>query len=332
MIAVTLDAAPAEYQAVLTSEQRVKGVVLKQADLEVAMNQHWRQIKKKGGAAAADEDEAEIIHSTITCYECHEQGHKANKCPKRRPGAGRGQGGRGEGHGGCGNGLCVLERVAYGVQRYEVSEKQDRSTPVLLLDEQRMCPMDIVGRRLVVGNKKAVDEAKQQRQERFDCNDVGELKEYVGCKVDVDRNERSVMLTQPVLLQSYVDEFNLSEGVFLRTPAIAGDVLMRGEVKDQVSAQEQKKYHSGVGKPLHMMRWSRPECLNSVQELSRFMQGVMQAHVKDMHRVMKCCVGTPNRGIFLKPNVIWDGNPDFSSSSQDAWIRTTPRTWRDAAV
>jgi hypothetical protein len=104
MIAVILDAAPAEYQAVLTSEQRVKGVALKQADLEEAMNQHWRQIKKKGGAAAADEDEAEITLSAITCYECHEQGHKANKCPKRRPGAGRGRCGRGEGRGGRGDG------------------------------------------------------------------------------------------------------------------------------------------------------------------------------------------------------------------------------------
>jgi hypothetical protein len=66
MIAVILDAAPAEYQAVLTSEQRVKRVALKQADLEEAMNQHWRQIKKKSGAAATDEDEAEITLSAIT--------------------------------------------------------------------------------------------------------------------------------------------------------------------------------------------------------------------------------------------------------------------------
>ena len=88
MIAVTLDAAPAERQAALTSEQRNKGAALKEADLEDAMNQHWRQIKKKGAKEA--KEESELTLSAITCYECHEQGHKANKCPKRQGGAGRG--------------------------------------------------------------------------------------------------------------------------------------------------------------------------------------------------------------------------------------------------
>jgi hypothetical protein len=99
MIAVILDAAPAEYQTVLTSEQRVKGTALKQADLEEAMNQHWRQIKKRGGEAKNKED-SELTLASITCYACHETGHKANKCPRRQEAGGRGQGGRGEGRGG----------------------------------------------------------------------------------------------------------------------------------------------------------------------------------------------------------------------------------------
>jgi hypothetical protein len=120
-------------------------------------------------------------------------------------------------------------------------------------------------------------------------DEVGELKEYVGCKVVIDKKkERSVTLTQPILLQSFADKFELPEGVFSENcPAVAGDVLVRGEVNDQVSHVEQKKYRSGVGKLLHMMRWSRPETLNSVRELSHFMQGAMSAHMRAMLRVMK---------------------------------------------
>jgi hypothetical protein len=90
---------------VLTSEQRVKGTALKHADLEEAMNQHWRQIKKRGGKAKNEED-TELTLASVTCYECHETGHKANKCPRRQEagGRGRGQGGRGEGRGGRGHG------------------------------------------------------------------------------------------------------------------------------------------------------------------------------------------------------------------------------------
>jgi hypothetical protein len=46
MIAVILDAAPPEYQAVLTNQQHAKGDALKQSDLEDAMNQHGRQLIK----------------------------------------------------------------------------------------------------------------------------------------------------------------------------------------------------------------------------------------------------------------------------------------------
>jgi hypothetical protein len=37
------------------------------------------------------------------------------------------------------------------------------------------------------------------------------------------------------------------------------------------------------------------------------------AHVKTIHQVMKYCVGTLNRGMYLKQNMMWDGSPDFES-------------------
>ena len=46
LIAVILDAASADYQAVLTSEQRSKGDQLTSSDLEDAMTQLWHQISK----------------------------------------------------------------------------------------------------------------------------------------------------------------------------------------------------------------------------------------------------------------------------------------------
>lgn len=99
LIAVILDSAPAEYQAVLTSEQRFKGSDLKKEDPEGAMHQHWRQLRK--GASAAADDDNEIILSAIVCFECNEEGHKANQCPIRSTaGRGAGRGGRGGGRGG----------------------------------------------------------------------------------------------------------------------------------------------------------------------------------------------------------------------------------------
>jgi hypothetical protein len=164
---------------------------------------------------------------------------------------------------------------------------------------------------LICGKYEGVQEAKKDMMKRFDCDEVGELKEYVGCKVEHNKEEGWIKLTQPVLLQSYDDEFELPKGESPRTPAIPGEVLQKGEEENQVSEKEQSKYRSGVGKLLHMMKWTRPEILNAVRELSRFMSGAAAAHMKAMYRVMNYCVATPKRGLLLKPNMKWNGDPNF---------------------
>jgi hypothetical protein len=43
----------------------------------------------------------------------------------------------------------------------------------------------------------------------MECEDAGSLNECIGCKVDRDVEGRKVKLTQPVLIQSFQDEFEL---------------------------------------------------------------------------------------------------------------------------
>jgi hypothetical protein len=162
---------------------------------------------------------------------------------------------------------------------------------------------------LVCGNKKGVLEAKKLLMERFDCDEVGELTEYIGCKID--RDEGFMKLTQPVLLQSFEDEFDLPEIKTPTTPATPGEVLRASNESSLLNDTMQSKYRSGTGKLLHLMKWSRPDILNSVRELSRHMTGATVAHLKAMYRVMVFCVGTKERGLTLKPNCKWDGNADF---------------------
>ena len=55
---------------------------------------------------------------------------------------------------------------------------------------------------LVAGKKKGVIIAKGQMTPRFDCEEIGEVDEYIGCKVKRKHEENSIRLTQPVMLQS----------------------------------------------------------------------------------------------------------------------------------
>jgi hypothetical protein len=80
---------------------------------------------------------------------------------------------------------------------------------------------------LVAGNEEVVLAAKEQMKARFDCDDIGELTEYAGCKVE--RTKYYVRFTQPVLLQSYVHEFSIDSGRSVRTPVKTGKVLVKGD-------------------------------------------------------------------------------------------------------
>ena len=48
---------------------------------------------------------------------------------------------------------------------------------------------------------------KRKMKQLFECDDSGELVEYIGNKVQMDQNKGLVQLTQPVLIQSFKDEF-----------------------------------------------------------------------------------------------------------------------------
>jgi hypothetical protein len=85
-----------------------------------------------------------------------------------------------------------------------------------------------------------------------------------------ERTDTWLRLTQPVMIQSFVDEFDLpTDGTAPNIPAETGQVLLsKGEKANMMLIDRQKKFRSGTGKLLHMMRWSRPEILDAVRECS----------------------------------------------------------------
>jgi hypothetical protein len=88
-------------------------------------------------------------------------------------------------------------------------------------------------------------------------------------------------------------------------PAPAGSMLSKGnKTESKTVLLAQQTYRQGVGKLLHVTRWTRPDIMNSVRELSRFSGGALMAHImKAMYRCMAYCVATSKRGIQIAPNV-----------------------------
>ena len=148
---------------------------------------------------------------------------------------------------------------------------------------------------LYCGQEQDALQARDDMKKRFECDDVGPLEEFVGCKIEWNKEERWMRLTQPVLLQSFKDEFDLPIQEY-STLAPGGQVLKTVvKEEDQNSEEEHARYQSGVGKMMHMMRRSRPEISNAVRDLSRFMmQKTGPIHIATMKQAMKYCTDTPN--------------------------------------
>ena len=165
----------------------------------------------------------------------------------------------------------------------------------------------------ISGHKHIVEKVVKKFTGMFDCKDLGELTEYVGCKVE--RTRRWIRLTQPVKVQIFIDEFNcIGDGGpnhrAPTTPAQPGSVLQFDKDKQvALSDQRQSTYRSGVGILLHMMRWSRPDTLNAVRETSCFMQKAGEDCKKALKRIMNYIVSTKKRGYTFRPRHpnSWDG-------------------------
>ena len=158
------------------------------------------------------------------------------------------------------------------------------------------------------------------------------MTEYVGCKIDYDKDEGWMRLTQPVLIQSFADEFELPDKEYA-TPAEPHSVLVEGQT---INEQAHREYRKGVGKLIHLAKYSRVETLNVVRELSRFGSKPSEApHFKALLRTMKFCVDTKDEGLFLKPNAKWDGkNKDFKfeiTGESDSIFASDPKTMKSVS-
>ena len=88
---------------------------------------------------------------------------------------------------------------------------------------------------MILGPSDLVMKLKKELMKQFECDDCGELTEYIGNKIE-RVGEDAIRLVQTVLTQSYEDEFELGKRCY-NTPAQPGTVLTRPtEGKEVLSA------------------------------------------------------------------------------------------------
>jgi hypothetical protein len=88
----------------------------------------------------------------------------------------------------------------------------------------------------------------------FECDDIGGIQEYVRSKVEID--SEIIKLTQPVLIQSVQDEFEISDGEYPNNSGVPGSVLPAIIEDEELGEKDMKTYRSGIDKLLYLACWS----------------------------------------------------------------------------
>jgi hypothetical protein len=125
------------------------------------------------------------------------------------------------------------------------------------------------------------------------------MQEYIGKKIEIGKN--IMKSTQPVLLRSFIDEFDVNKSVEMSLPAKAGQVVVKVEEKDVMSDVMKTKYCSGIGKLRYLETWLRTDILNVVREVLRHMKVPTQEHYNVMKKIMEYCITTSCRGRKIEP-------------------------------
>ena len=123
------------------------------------------------------------------------------------------------------------------------------------------------------------------------------MKEYVGCKVK-KTGKKSLIMYQDDLINKVEKNFgeltkNMQEYAM---QAGNGEHIKRPDENERkINNEDQKKYRSGIGMLLYLVKFSRPDISNAVRELSKVMDGATPAHMKNMLRTIKFIMDTRQR-------------------------------------
>ena len=158
---------------------------------------------------------------------------------------------------------------------------------------------------LCVGDHEALNSLEDDlRKAKLTLKVEHKMTDYLSCEIVLNEEKTEGYLIQPHLirnLRKYFGEYVKPKQVYL-TPGTPGHGVKRPESEDmKVDEELQKRFRSGVGMLLYLVKHSRPDIANATRELSKSMDGATMLGYLELLRVIKYVLDTEGYGLKLKP-------------------------------
>jgi hypothetical protein len=167
---------------------------------------------------------------------------------------------------------------------------------------------------LIIGKDESIDcLIDELKKHEFNLKVERNVNEFLSCCIEESKDERNLIMIQPHLLTHLIKNFGEEiEGKrkFL-TPGTPRFKIQRSTINmDVLGIHSQRKYRSGVCMLLYLTKYSQPDIINIVQELSKCMDSATWGAYNELLRVIKFVIDTKTFGLKvqlrLDNNLGWD--------------------------
>ena len=150
---------------------------------------------------------------------------------------------------------------------------------------------------LVVGHQfNAVKTVKQSLSKEFEMLDIGEVKTFLGMKIERDVEGKCLRISQRSFLENLLLRFHMHECKAVSTPMECHLRLKKGEDAEHTD----KPYRQMIVCLMHVMLTSRPDLCACVSYLSQFQSCSTDVHWKHAKRVLRYIKSTLEYGLVFR--------------------------------
>lgn len=165
-------------------------------------------------------------------------------------------------------------------------------------------------------NIKTLEKIKIDLKKRFQITDGGEISFLLKIKIQRDRNNKMIYLSQTQYIKDLLKTYDCEDLPIARTPEPTGQILEKGKVLTAEEAKNPKfPYRNLVGSIMHLQRCTRPNLANATRNLSRYLNCYDERHYKLAIRVLRYLKFTLNLGLVFNGNIELRLMQTYSDSS-----------------
>ena len=165
-------------------------------------------------------------------------------------------------------------------------------------------------------NRHKYEEFKEAFGRKYQMRDMGELKWFLGIRVERDQERRKLWLCQDSYIEKIAHRFHLEDRKPPNTP-MSTEALVKNE--GQATPQEIYLYQQKVGSLLYATTITRPDVAKSASKLSEFLINPSQRHLEAADRAIAYLYGTRHYAMEYGPTSGSNRHQAFECSSDAAF-------------